>query len=156
METKEKGGEWRTVMGNPYCRSRSSQAGSLGRKRQLQPGHHGREGPVRDQIGRNKEICFGDIGRRQECQGVFMNGRWQSGPRSRPGRGVTGPTAGNRFPGMDDGSTGVHPPSIRIDRAHRSPRPLQCLKWRCPVNTIAMPRASAAAITSASRTEPPG
>ena len=29
-------------------------------------------------------------------------------------------------------------------------------KWRKPVNTIAMPAASAAAITSASRREPPG
>src|SRR6185437_3151300 len=32
----------------------------------------------------------------------------------------------------------------------------QCLKWRTPVNTMAMPRSSAAAITSASRTLPPG
>ena len=32
----------------------------------------------------------------------------------------------------------------------------QCRKWRTPVNTIAMPWASAASITSLSRTEPPG
>ena len=32
----------------------------------------------------------------------------------------------------------------------------QCRKWRRPVNTIAMPAASAAAMTSASRREPPG
>src|SRR5687767_5651548 len=32
----------------------------------------------------------------------------------------------------------------------------QCLNCRCPVNTIAIPCSSAAAITSASRTEPPG
>src|SRR5690606_13319067 len=32
----------------------------------------------------------------------------------------------------------------------------QCLKCRIPVNTIAMPCSSAAAITSSSRTEPPG
>ena len=35
-------------------------------------------------------------------------------------------------------------------------RPAQCRKWRIPVNTMAMPAASAAAITSSSRTEPPG
>ncbi len=33
---------------------------------------------------------------------------------------------------------------------------VQCLKWRMPVNTIAMPCSSAAAITSSSRIEPPG
>src|SRR3978361_866417 len=32
----------------------------------------------------------------------------------------------------------------------------QCLKWRMPVNSIAMSDSSAAAITSSSRTEPPG
>ena len=32
----------------------------------------------------------------------------------------------------------------------------QCRKWRRPVNTIAMPARSAAAMTSASRREPPG
>jgi len=32
----------------------------------------------------------------------------------------------------------------------------QCRKWRRPVATIAMPAASAAAMTSSSRTEPPG
>ena len=32
----------------------------------------------------------------------------------------------------------------------------QCLKWRTPVNTIAIPSRSAAAITSSSRVEPPG
>ena len=32
----------------------------------------------------------------------------------------------------------------------------QCLKWRTPVNTIAMPFSSAAAMDSASRIEPPG
>ena len=32
----------------------------------------------------------------------------------------------------------------------------QCLKWRRPVMTIAIPASSAAAITSASLTEPPG
>src|SRR6185436_16703897 len=32
----------------------------------------------------------------------------------------------------------------------------QCRKWRSPVKTIARPRSFAAAITSASRTEPPG
>jgi len=32
----------------------------------------------------------------------------------------------------------------------------QCRKWRMPVKTMAMPRRSAAAITSLSRTEPPG
>ena len=38
----------------------------------------------------------------------------------------------------------------------RVPRPPQCLKWRMPVKTMAMPRSSAALMTSASRTEPPG
>ncbi len=33
---------------------------------------------------------------------------------------------------------------------------VQCRKWRTPVNTIASSRSSAAAMTSASRTEPPG
>jgi len=33
---------------------------------------------------------------------------------------------------------------------------LQCRKWRTPVNTIAAPSRSAAAMTSASRTLPPG
>lgn len=32
----------------------------------------------------------------------------------------------------------------------------QCRKWRIPVNTIAIPAASAAAITSLSRIDPPG
>ena len=32
----------------------------------------------------------------------------------------------------------------------------QCRKWRTPVKTIASLRSSAAAMTSASRTEPPG
>src|SRR4029077_13578638 len=32
----------------------------------------------------------------------------------------------------------------------------QCRKWRIPVKTMASPSRSAAAITSASRTEPPG
>ena len=32
----------------------------------------------------------------------------------------------------------------------------QCRKWRWPVNTMAMPCSSAAAMTSSSRTEPPG
>jgi len=32
----------------------------------------------------------------------------------------------------------------------------QCLKCREPVKTMAIPRSSAAAMTSASRTEPPG
>jgi hypothetical protein len=32
----------------------------------------------------------------------------------------------------------------------------QCRKWRIPVKTMAMPRRLAAAITSLSRTEPPG
>ena len=32
----------------------------------------------------------------------------------------------------------------------------QCLKWRTPVKTMAMPRSLAAAMTSASRMEPPG
>ncbi len=32
----------------------------------------------------------------------------------------------------------------------------QCRKWRSPVNTMAMPCSLAAAITSASRIEPPG
>ena len=32
----------------------------------------------------------------------------------------------------------------------------QCRKWRMPVKTMARPRRSAAAMTSASRTEPPG
>jgi hypothetical protein len=36
------------------------------------------------------------------------------------------------------------------------PVPDQCLKCRTPQNTIAMPSRSAAAITSESRTEPPG
>ena len=38
----------------------------------------------------------------------------------------------------------------------RGSRAHQCRKWRRPVKTIAMPAASAAAITSASLTEPPG
>ena len=33
---------------------------------------------------------------------------------------------------------------------------IQCLKCRIPVKTIARPASSAAAITSSSRTEPPG
>src|SRR5690606_7725348 len=33
---------------------------------------------------------------------------------------------------------------------------IQCRKWRTPVKTIAMPRSLAAAMTSSSRTEPPG
>src|SRR5205823_1597990 len=33
---------------------------------------------------------------------------------------------------------------------------LQCLKWRTPVNTMAMPWSSAALMTSSSRIEPPG
>ena len=44
-------------------------------------------------------------------------------------------------------------------RAEPEPEPipcLQCRKCRRPVNTIARPCSSAAAITSASRTEPPG
>jgi len=35
-------------------------------------------------------------------------------------------------------------------------RRVQCLKCRIPVNTIASPRSSAAAIISASRIDPPG
>ena len=46
----------------------------------------------------------------------------------------------------------------RKDRRPRamSSRGAQCRKWRTPVNTIAMPRSFAAAITSSSRIEPPG
>ncbi len=43
-------------------------------------------------------------------------------------------------------------PGIAMARAFAN----QCRKWRIPVNTIAIPRRSAAAITSLSRTEPPG
>src|SRR5690606_4077830 len=42
------------------------------------------------------------------------------------------------------------------DRRHGGAFRAQCLKWRTPVNTMAMPCSSAAAITSASRIEPPG
>ena len=45
---------------------------------------------------------------------------------------------------------GVYPASARLAAGP------QCRKWRMPVNTIATPAASAAAITSASRSEPPG
>lgn len=38
----------------------------------------------------------------------------------------------------------------------RTAGPCQCLKWRIPVVTIAIPAASATAATSASRTDPPG
>jgi len=41
-------------------------------------------------------------------------------------------------------------------RLHVSRLERQCLKWRSPVNTMAMPAASAAAIASASFTDPPG
>ena len=46
------------------------------------------------------------------------------------------------------------PVGICVRRGHR--RPGQCRKWRSPVNTMAMPCSSAAAMTSASRTLPPG
>ena len=38
----------------------------------------------------------------------------------------------------------------------RGAGPFQCLKWRIPVVTIAIPADSATAATSASRTDPPG
>src|SRR6185312_1389004 len=55
----------------------------------------------------------------------------------------------------------IHPGGRGLDCAARKPlrlaaRSVQCRKWRVPVNTIATLCASAASITFASFTEPPG
>ena len=55
-----------------------------------------------------------------------------------------------------DGRYRSIPPLHRVRARAPRPRADQCRKWRLPVNTIAMPCSSAAAITSLSRSDPPG
>src|SRR5579875_3210951 len=74
------------------------------------------------------------------------------------------PPPGRPQPGHPLGHVGQHGLGHRRtghdDRWHHAPTVSawtgQCLNWRSPVKTIAMPCSSAAAITSASRTDPPG
>src|SRR5690606_12413867 len=63
---------------------------------------------------------------------------------------AAGHVAQPRPVGVDDPEAGDAQPGVDAEDAD------QCRKCRTPVNTIAMPRSSAAAMTSSSRTEPPG
>src|SRR5690606_18727729 len=60
---------------------------------------------------------------------------------------------------VDEAEAGAPQPRVDTEddvRGRAGGRGIQCRKWRTPVNTIAMPRSLAAAMTSSSRTEPPG
>ena len=82
------------------------------------------------------------------CREINRRSRsWGSRAGSRSGRSLmaTPPlTASGQANGIARGRS-----------SRRSAAP-QCRKWRMPVKTMAMPRSSAAAITSSSRIEPPG
>ena len=69
--------------------------------------------------------------------------------RRRPGAGRRRRSRRNRWSAGRDRCRGCA-------RDARPGSASQCRKWRTPVNTIATPRSSAAAITSSSRIEPPG
>ena len=59
-------------------------------------------------------------------------------------------------PAFFDRTVNQHKPSASEERAVGPTAGGQCRKCRIPVKTMAMPSLSAAAITSSSRTEPPG
>ena len=80
-------------------------------------------------------------------------------PRTTPSSSIAVvPATSTRSPGAHDAaSSRTRPPRRRPSRSARSrPRHAQWRKWRRLVKTIAMPAASAASTTSASRREPPG
>ena len=79
-------------------------------------------------------------------------GHRRRGGRARPPRGAR--RRRGEVLGRADGHgvrAGLRPPDRR-----RLSRVAQCRKWRRPVKTIAVPASFAAAMTSSSRTEPPG
>jgi hypothetical protein len=86
--------------------------------------------------------------------------RWRPDDRAR--RPMRSSDSGAWMAGSSPAMTGDRAHPLIRPRFTRPPSPArgegaaQCRKWRVPVNTIAIPAASATAITSASRIEPPG
>ena len=78
--------------------------------------------------------------------------QWHRSSRSAAGPGVDRRRQGRRRPpaGREPGDRAAG------RRSAFRPAGAQCRKWRTPVRSIVAPAASATAITSASRTEPPG
>ena len=92
-----------------------------------------------------------------DVSGAGRHGDCRRGARARRGRHDSGrrrprePRRGNRR-----GKTRHRDGRAERARLVAAARRNQCLKWRFPVSTMAMPRSLAAAMTSSSRTEPPG